>query len=116
MANPLANPLEDFFSWHEISTFAGSIAATMVILRFITMLQIEWLAKRPAVAEAYVIAATLLIAADIFLPGDPSAETIGLALINAVIVAISATGANVALDGLIPDSLAHALGKREPPP
>lgn len=93
----LENPLTGFFTWNAIGSYTGATTATLVMVRVAAVSGVDWFKKIPMVAQAYLIAVGLLIAADFALPPPPTATSITLCLVNAAGVAITVLGGNAVL-------------------
>lgn len=91
------NPVTGFFNWDILGSYAGAVAATLVILRIIEQTEWQWVKNFPTVVESYLIGTTLLVLADVFLPPPPTASSIILCVVNGFGVAIAAIGGNTVL-------------------
>ena len=81
----------DPFSWEQLATIAGATLATLLIVQLLK-LPIDKVWKIPTRIVAYFIALIVMIAATYFTQGL-TWSNVGLAIMNAVIVALSAMGA-----------------------
>ena len=81
----------DPFTWQQLATIAGATAATLLIVQLLK-LPIDKVWKIPTRIVVYVIALIIMIVAQAF-TGGLNWSNAGLAVINAVIVALSAMGA-----------------------
>lgn len=81
----------DPFTWQQLATIAGATAATLLIVQLLK-LPIDKVWKIPTRIIVYVIALIIMIVAQAF-TGGLNWSNAGLAVINAVIVALSAMGA-----------------------
>lgn len=81
----------DPFSWSQLATIAGATTATLLIVQLLK-LPLDKIWKIPTRLVAYVIALIIMIVATAFTEGL-TASNAGLAVINAVIVALAAMGA-----------------------
>ena len=81
----------DPFSWSQLATIAGATTATLLIVQLLK-LPLDRIWKIPTRLVAYVIALIIMIVATAFTEGL-TASNAGLAVINAVIVALAAMGA-----------------------
>lgn len=90
------NPVTGDFTWAVLGTYTGAVAATMLISHALRQMS-PWFDRIPAILLAYVIAAVLLVGADVFLPPVPTASSLLLCFVNAFGVAVTASGANLIL-------------------
>lgn len=81
----------DPFSWEQLVTIAGATTATLLIVQLLK-LPLDKVWKIPTRLVAYVIAVIIMIVATAFTQGLTWSNA-GLAVINAVIVALAAMGA-----------------------
>lgn len=81
----------DPFSWEQLATIAGATLATLLIVQLLK-LPLDKVWKIPTRIVAYLIALVVLIAATYFTQGLDWSK-VGLCVLNAVIVALSAMGA-----------------------
>lgn len=81
----------DPFSWEQLATIAGATLATLLIVQLLK-LPLDKVWKVPTRIVAYMIALAVLIAATYFTQGLDWSK-VGLCILNAVIVALSAMGA-----------------------
>jgi hypothetical protein len=79
------------FTWEELATIAGATLATLLIVQLLK-LPLDKVWKIPTRIIAYVIALIVMILATHFTVGL-TWSNVGLAAINAVIVALAAMGA-----------------------
>lgn len=82
--------MEEFFTWSALGTYAGATLAVTLITQLIK--GIGWIDKIPTRITSYVVALIVLIAAAA-VAGELTWATAGLAIINAVVVALAANGA-----------------------
>ena len=81
----------DPFTWEQLATIAGATLATLLIVQLLK-LPLDKVWKIPTRIIAYVIALAVMILATHFTMGL-TWSNVGLAAINAVIVALAAMGA-----------------------
>ena len=81
----------DPFTWEQLATIAGATLATLLIVQLLK-LPLDKVWKIPTRIIAYVIALAVMILATHFTMGLKWSN-VGLAAINAVIVALAAMGA-----------------------
>jgi len=79
------------FTWEYLATIAGATAATLLIVQLLK-LPLDKVWKIPTRIVVFVIAAIIMILAELFLHGLTLSSTL-LTIVNAVIVALSAMGA-----------------------
>ena len=79
------------FSWQQLATIAGATTATLLIVQLLK-LPLDKVWKIPTRIVTYLIAVIILIVATAFTSGLNWSDA-GLAIINAVIVALAAMGA-----------------------
>lgn len=89
--------MEEFFTWSALGTYAGATLAVTLITQLIK--GIGWIDKIPTRITSYVVALIVLIAAAA-VAGELTWATAGLAIINAVVVALAANGAFDAVNGV----------------
>jgi energy-coupling factor transporter transmembrane protein EcfT len=80
----------DPFDWGQLATIAGATLATLLIVQLLK-LPLDKVWKIPTRIVVYVIALIIMIAATYF-TGGLTWEKVGLAAVNAVIVALAAMG------------------------
>ena len=78
------------YTWQYLGTIAGATTATLLIVQY-TKVQLDKVWKIPTRLYVYVIAATILLVATGF-SGGLTLESALLALMNAVMVSMSAYG------------------------
>jgi len=83
---------QNMISWEGLATMGGAIAATLFIVQFLKV-PLGKVFKIPTRVLVYIIAAALMIAANIITGKAKSAPDIFLVLLNAIPVALSAMGA-----------------------
>lgn len=81
---------ENFFTWADLATYAGSTVAVLIIVQFTKDLPI--IVKIPTRVWAYIMSVIVLVAATVFTVSPITPSVILLCLINAVIVAMAAVG------------------------
>ena len=81
----------DPFTWEQLATIAGATLATLLIVQLLK-LPLDKVWKIPTRIVAYFIALIVMLAATYFTQGLTWSNA-GLAVLNAVIVALSAMGA-----------------------
>lgn len=78
-----------FYTWGMLATYAGCLAATMIITQFLKPI---WPQKIATQFLSYIIAVVILILANLFI-GSLTWETAGISVLNAVVIALAANGA-----------------------
>lgn len=78
-----------FYTWGMLATYAGCLAATMIITQFLKPI---WPQKIATQFLSYIIAVIILILANLFI-GSLTWETAGISVLNAVVIALAANGA-----------------------
>lgn len=78
----------NFYTWGMLGTYAGCLAATMIITQFLKPI---WPQKIATQFLSYIIAVIILILANLFI-GSLSWETAGISVLNAVVIALAANG------------------------
>ena len=78
----------DFYTWGMLGTYAGCLAATMIITQFLKPI---WPQKIATQFLSYIIAVVILILANLFI-GSLTWETAGISVLNAVVIALAANG------------------------
>lgn len=78
----------EFFTWTMLGTYAGCLAATLVLTQLVKGL---WPEKWPTQILSYIFALATLILANLFL-GTLSADNVVISVFNAAIVALAANG------------------------
>lgn len=79
----------NFYTWGMLATYAGCLAATMIITQFLKPI---WPQKIATQFLSYIIAVVILILANLFI-GSLTWETAGISVLNAVVIALAANGA-----------------------
>ena len=80
---------DNFLSWGTLGTFAGAVAAVVLIVQFLKV-PVDKLAKVSTRILVYAVSFVLLLAADIFTGKPFSLESVALCVFNAFLVALSA--------------------------
>ena len=80
----------DFFDWGALSTYAGAVLATALIVQFTKSL--PGIKKLPTRLWAYAIALVIMILATIFTVTNITVGVILLCFVNAILVAMAANG------------------------
>ena len=80
---------ESFFSWANLATFSGAVAAVVFIVQFLK-LPLDKLKRVPTRAIVYVVSLGVLLLAQLYGGQGFSLENVALAALNAVLVALSA--------------------------
>ncbi len=81
---------QDFFTWAALLTYAGAVLATTLVTQLLK--GVGFIDKIPTRLFAYIVALIILIAATYF-TGALTVEAAALCLVNAVVVALAASGA-----------------------
>lgn len=81
---------QDFFSWAMLKTYAYAVLATTLVTQLLK--GVGFIDKIPTRLFAYIVALIILIAATYF-TGALTIEAAALCLVNAVVVALAASGA-----------------------
>lgn len=79
----------EFFTWAVLATYAGALAATLAITQLLK--GVGFVAKIPTRIFSWIVAVIVLIVANYFIK-PLNADTIGLCIINAVLVSLAANG------------------------
>lgn len=79
--------IDNFFTWEMLATFAGCMAATMILTEFVKKL---W-EKAPAQLVSFVFAMVILVVGQIA-TGKFSANEILLDIVNAVTISLASNG------------------------
>jgi hypothetical protein len=79
----------EFFSWAMLATYAGALAATMGITQLLK--DVGFIDKIPTRIFSWIVAAVVLIVAELFL-GSLTVESGVLCAVNAVVVSLAANG------------------------
>lgn len=79
----------EFFSWGMLATYAGALAATLVITQLIK--GIPYVNKLHPRLVSWMVAAILLLAANYFID-SLTLETAGICIINAGVISLAANG------------------------
>lgn len=82
-------PVEGFFSWAILATYAGATAATVAVTQVFK--GVGFIDRIPTRIVSYVVALILLIAATAFTSGL-TVETAVLCVVNAVVVSLASNG------------------------
>lgn len=82
--------MTEFFTWAMLATYAGATLATALITQWFK--DTGWVAKIPTRIVSYVVALAVLLAAAIF-TRTIGWESIGLCMVNAVVVSLASNGA-----------------------
>lgn len=90
LAEGLAGAAEGY-TWQYLGTIAGATAATLLIVQY-SKVQLDKVWKIPTRLYVYVIALAILLVASVF-TGGLTLEAALLAVMNAVMVSMSAYGA-----------------------
>lgn len=101
----------DPFTWEQLATIAGATLATLLIVQLLK-LPIDKVWKIPTRIIAYFIALIVMIAATYFTQGL-TWSNVGLAIMNAVIVALSAMGAYELTFRKVDDAKKAAIAETE---
>ena len=88
--------MQEFFTWTMLATYAGATLATTLITQLIK--GVSFLKDVPTRVTAYAVALVVLVVATIF-AGEVTASSIGLCVVNAVVVALAANGGYDAVSG-----------------
>ena len=88
--------MNEFFTWAGLATYAGATALTAMFTQLFK--GVKFIEQIPTRFFAYIVAAIILIAANLF-AGTLTWETAGLAVVNAVVVALAASGGYDAVVG-----------------
>lgn len=88
--------MNEFFTWTMLATYAGATLATTLITQLIK--GIGFIDRIPTRLTAYAVALVVLVVATIF-AGEVTASSIGLCVVNAVVVALAANGGYDAVSG-----------------
>ncbi len=96
--------MNEFFTWTILSTYAGAVLATTLITQLLK--EVPLIDRMPTRIFSYIVAALILLSASL-VSGEMSWAGAGLALINAVVVALASNGAFDAI---------HATGKNAKKP
>jgi hypothetical protein len=81
--------MNEFFTWAGLATYAGATALTAMFTQLFK--GVSFIDKIPTRFFAYIVAFVVLIGANFF-AGTLTLETAGLAVVNAVVVALAASG------------------------
>lgn len=81
---------QDFFTWAVLLTYAGAVLATTLVTQLLK--GVGFIDKLPTRLFAYIVALIILLAATYF-TGGMTIEAAALCLVNAVVVALAASGA-----------------------
>ena len=79
---------DGFYTWAILGTYAGCLAATLVVTQFVKPI---WPQKIAVEFLSYIIALLILLLASIFI-GGLTLERAGISVLNAVVVALAANG------------------------
>ena len=88
--------MQEFFTWTMLATYAGATLATTLITQLIK--GVSFLKDVPTRVTAYAVALVVLVVATIF-AGEVTVSSIGLCVVNAVVVALAANGGYDAVSG-----------------
>lgn len=81
--------IDSFFNWSSLATFSGAVAAVVFIVQFLK-LPLDKIKRVPTRVVVYFVSLVVLVLAQVFSGTAFNAETIALAVLNAVLVALSA--------------------------
>lgn len=81
--------MNEFFTWAALGTYAGATALTAMFTQLFK--GISFIDKLPTRFFAYIVALLILLAANA-VASTLTLETAGLAVVNAVVVALAASG------------------------
>lgn len=81
--------IDSFFNWSSLATFSGAVAAVVFIVQFLK-LPLDKIKRVPTRIVVYFVSLVVLVLAQVFSGTTFSVETIALAVLNAVLVALSA--------------------------
>jgi hypothetical protein len=82
--------MNEFFTWQQLVTFAGAMAATGIITQFVKGL-VDKVVHIPTQALAYAVALIVLYAAHFF-TGTLDGPTAAISLFNAILIATATSG------------------------
>lgn len=77
-----------FFTWAMLATYAGCLAATIMVTQFVKPL---WPPKWATQFLSYTVAVGILILANLFL-GSLTAQTAVICILNGIVIALAANG------------------------
>lgn len=81
--------MNEFFTWAALGTYAGATALTAMFTQLFK--GVKFIEQIPTRFFAYIVAFLILLAANA-VAGTLTLETAGLAVVNAVVVALAASG------------------------
>ena len=81
--------IDSFFNWSNLATFSGAVAAVVFIVQFLK-LPIDKIKRIPTRIVVYFVSLVVLVLAQIFSGTAISINSVALAVLNAVLVALSA--------------------------
>ena len=81
--------MNEFFTWAGLATYAGATALTAMFTQLLK--GVSFIDKIPTRFFAYIVAFIILLGGNYF-GGTLTVETAALALVNAVVVALAASG------------------------
>lgn len=87
-----------FFDWSYLGTFAGSLAAVLVVTELIK--DIAWLKKIPTQIVSWILALAVILLAQGF-TGGLTAQSGVIAVFNAAMVSLAANGGYEALKRIL---------------
>lgn len=84
-----------FFTWAELATYAGALAATLLITQLFK--GVGFIERIPTRIFSFIVALIVLLIANVFIGGF-TAQTALLCMVNAVVISLAANGA---FDGVV---------------
>ncbi|HWQ58639.1 MAG TPA: hypothetical protein VN540_06430 [Clostridia bacterium] len=81
--------MDEFFTWSTLATYAGALAATMVVTQLFK--DVGFIQKLPTRIFSWIVAAVIMILANLF-TGTLTWGSGALSVVNAVVVSLAANG------------------------